>query len=87
MTTLLNPYQQRQNKVITFYYVISKSGETKRGLSQINNALRLYLRNQGVVELHITTSHQSYSEGPRVTFEFGGRSMLLITKDVADPHK
>ena len=30
--------------------VISKEGKTKRGLSRINNALRLYLRNQGVVE-------------------------------------
>ena len=34
--------------------MISKQGKTKRGLSRINNALRLYLRNQGVVVQEIT---------------------------------
>ena len=38
------------------YYILlilshfQKKGKTKHGLSQINNALRLYSRNQGVVE-------------------------------------
>ena len=30
--------------------MISKLGKTKRGLSRINNSLRLYLRSQEVVE-------------------------------------
>ena len=36
------------------YYILLgdfQKGKTKRGLSQINNALSLYLRNQGVAEL------------------------------------
>ena len=35
------------------YYILLgdfQKGKTKRGLSRINNALSLYLRNQGVVE-------------------------------------
>ena len=41
----------KQNYYI--YQVISKSGKTKRGLSRINDSLRLYLRNQRVVENNI----------------------------------
>ena len=48
----------KQNYYI--YQVISKSGKMKRGLSQINNALRLYLWNQRVVEYKIDTRQSQY---------------------------
>ena len=45
---IVESFQQRQNKVIQFIKWFTN--KAKRGLSRINNALRRYLRNQGVVE-------------------------------------
>ena len=50
---IVESFSTTTKQIYYIYQVISKSGKTKRGLSRINNALRLYLRNQRVVELQI----------------------------------
>ena len=46
-----NEYIVESFSTMTTKKVIFKLGKTKRGFSQINNTLRLYLMNQGVVEM------------------------------------